>query len=337
MKLTDEVIINLAIIAAAVVSTSFWGRQNAAPPRARKEAEIRVLVSATGHGDFRTIQQAIDHAPDEGENQRLIIAIEPGTYKERLVIPQDRQRVNLLGLGKDPGSTIITYDMSAAAAGGTFVSSTVDVEGAAFEASNLTVENSHGPGSQAVALAVHSDRAVLRNCRLTGWQDTLYAASGRQFYDHCYISGAVDFIFGNARAVFDHCEIHSAGPGYITAESRTSPDGLGGFVFSRSALTADEAARPVYLGRPWRPYARVVFLSTFMGPHIDPAGWRDWHPGETHSLETAYYAEYNSTGPSGSSAHREPHTKFLTASQAEQFDTKHFLSSPDGWDPTQLE
>lgn len=337
MTLADKIISGLAIIIAAVVSTSLWGRQNYGPSRATKETEIRVLVSATGHGDFRTIQQAIDHAPDEGENQQLVIAIEPGTYTERLVIPQDRQDVKLLGLGKDPSATIITYDMSAAVAGGTFVSSTVDVEGAGFEASNLTVENSHGPGSQAVALAVHSDRAVLRNCRLIGWQDTLYAASGRQFYDHCYISGAVDFIFGNARAVFDHCEIHSVGPGYITAESRTRPDGLGGFVFSHSRLTADESANPVYLGRPWRPYARVVFLNTFLGPHIDPAGWREWHPGETQSLETAYYAEYNSTGPGGLSAHREPHARLLTASQAEQFDTKRFLSSPNDWDPTQVE
>lgn len=294
---------------------------------------IRVIVSPNGNGDFRTIQQAIDHAPPEGDS-RLVIAIQPGVYHERLVVPQDRPNLTLLGLGKDPSSTVITYSMSAKDAGGTFLSSTVDVEGTGFEAANLTIENSYGPGSQAVALSIHSDRAVVRDCRLIGWQDTLYAASGRQLYQRCYIRGAIDFIFGNARAVFEHCEIHSAGPGYITAESRVTPDGAGGFVFDHCRLTGEENGKGVYLGRPWRPYARVIFLNTWMGPQIDSAGWREWHPGETHSLETAYYAEYESSGPGGSRAHRGPHTKFLTIEQAKQFEMKQFLAPPDGWDPS---
>ena len=196
--------------------------------RARHPAEIRVTVSPAGNGDFQTIQQAVDHAPPEGDG-RLIIAIEPGLYRERVVIPQDRPGVMLLGLGANPSDTVITYGMSAAAAGGTFFSSTVDVQGARFEAANLTIQNSFGPGSQAVALSVHSDRAVVRDCRLLGWQDTLYAASGRQLYKNTYIEGAVDFIFGNARAVFERCEIRSAGSGYITAQSRVTPGGATGF------------------------------------------------------------------------------------------------------------
>lgn len=293
----------------------------------------RVTVSEDGRADFQTIQQAIDHAPEYGDG-RLVIAIQPGTYRERLVVPQDRPRVTLLGLGKDPTETVITYNMSAAAAGGTFLSSTVDVEGAEFEANNLTLENSYGAGSQAVALTMHSDRAVLRHCRLIGWQDTLYAATGRQYYDDCYIEGAVDFIFGNARAVFHDCEIRSTGAGYVTAQSRTTSDGPYGFVFDHCKLTAAEGVSKVYLGRPWRPYARVIFLNTEMGPQIEPAGWREWHPGETHSLDTSFYAEYDSSGPGGSRSLREPHTRFLTESEAKQFITKVFLGGPDGWDPT---
>ncbi len=326
---------SLAAIATAFLALAgIWGVFAPAGAKSpQRGAQIRVVVSATGRGDFQTIQQAIDHAPPEG-NSRLVIAIQPGVYHERLVIPQDRPNLTLLGLGKGPASTAITYGMSAKEAGGTFLSSTVDVEGAGFEASNLTIENSYGPGSQAVALSIHSDRAVVRNCRLIGWQDTLYAASGRQFYDRCYVSGAIDFIFGNARAVFEHCEIHSAGPGYITAESRVTPDGAGGFVFNHCRLTGENGGRGVYLGRPWRPYARVIFLDTWMGPQIESVGWREWHPGETHSLETAYYAEYRSSGPGGGRAGRDPHTKFLTAAQAKQFETKRFLASRDGWDPT---
>ena len=296
-------------------------------------ASIRVTISSDGHGDFRTIQQAIDHAPAFGDGG-LVIAIQPGIYHERIVVPQDRPRLTLLGLGKNPEDTVITYNMSAAAAGGTFLTSTVDVEAAEFEASNLTIENSYGPGSQAVALMLHSDRAVLRHCRLIGWQDTLYAATGRQYYDECYVKGAVDFIFGNARAVFHRCEIQSAGPGYITAQSRTSADGAYGFVFHQCKLTSADGVSKVYLGRPWRPYARVIFLETEMGAHIDPAGWREWHPGETQSLDTSYYAEFHSSGPGGSPAGRDPHTHFLSEKEANQFETKRFLGDPDGWDPT---
>lgn len=300
-----------------------------------RPSAIRVTVSHSGKADFRTIQQAVDHAPPEG-NRRLIIAIEPDVYRERVVIPQDRPRVTLIGLGEDPSATVVTYSMSAAAAGGTFFSSTVDVQGTQFEAANLTIENSFGPGSQAVALSVHSDRAVVRHCRLLGWQDTLYAASGRQFYQDTYIEGAVDFIFGDARAVFDRCEIRSSGPGYITAHSRTTPSGSTGFVFTRCKLTAASGVTNVYLGRPWRPYARVIFLFTAMGSHVDPVGWREWHPGETDSLDTAWYAEYKSSGPGSSPPRRDPHTRFLTPRQAESFATKRFLGPPDNWDPTAI-
>jgi pectin methylesterase-like acyl-CoA thioesterase len=169
---------------------------------------------------------------------------------------------------------------------------------------------------------------------LIGWQDTLYAATGRQYFEDCYIEGAVDFIFGNARAVFRDCEIRSLAPGYISAESRTTADGPYGFVFDHCTLSAPDGVSKVYLGRPWRPYARVIFLHTEMGPHIDPAGWHEWHPGETHSLDTAYYAEFESSGPGASRAQRDPHTRFLTEKDAKQFETKSFLAAPDGWDPT---
>lgn len=313
-----------------ILAVAFLTWQPLTLANTNQRTAVRVTVSHGGKADFQTIQQAVDHAPPEG-NRRFIIAIEPGMYHERVVIPQDRPRVTLVGLGASPAETIITYDMSAAAAGGTFFSSTVDVQGTRFQAANLTIQNSFGPGSQAVALSVHSDRAVVRHCRLLGWQDTLYAASGRQLYADTYIEGAVDFIFGNARAVFDHCEIRSAGRGYITAQSRVTPSQSTGFVFTHCKLTAAPGVNNVYLGRPWRAYARVVFLFTEMGAGIEPAGWREWHPGETRSLDTAWYAEYKSSGPGATPSQRDPHTKFLTPQQADTFATPRFLAAPDGW------
>ena len=71
--------------------------------------------------------------------------------------------------GSDAASTLITSRMSAVDAGGTFFSPIVEVNGAAFEAENISFENTSGTGSQAVAISVHSDRASFRNCRFLGW------------------------------------------------------------------------------------------------------------------------------------------------------------------------
>lgn len=262
---------------------------------------MHVVVAQDGSGDFKTVQMAIDHAPVYGSG-RLVIEIRPGIYRERITVPQDKPRVTFLG--QDAAKTVVTYDAGASSVGGTFFSSTVDIEGAEFEASNITFENSHGPGTQAVAIMLHSDKAVFQHCRFLGWQDTLYAASGRQLYRNCFIEGHVDFIFGNAAAVFENCEIHSRGPGYVTAQSRLRPDGPTGFVFVHCRLTGENTGRGVFLGRPWRPYGRVVFLHCWLGEHILPAGWDNWRNAANE--KTAWFGEFDSSGPGATPDKRVP-------------------------------
>ncbi|MGH9582508.1 MAG: pectinesterase family protein [Bryobacteraceae bacterium] len=292
---------------------------------------LRVVVAQDGSGDFKTIQMAIDHAPPYGE-KRLVIEIRPGIYRERVVIPQDRPRVTFSGT--DAAKTVITYNMSAKEAGGTFFSSTVDVQGAAFEADNITFENSYGTGSQAVAAMIHSDKAIFKKCRFLGWQDTLYAASGRQYYRDCHIAGHVDFIFGNAAAVFEKCEIHSRGRGYVTAQSRVTPNGPTGFVFIHCKLTGENTGKGVYLGRPWRRYARVVFIDCRLGKHILPQGWSNWN--KTDNYKTTWYGEYGSTGPGAKPAERVPWAHQLTAAEAAQFEPDVFLRGSDDWQPDRV-
>jgi pectinesterase len=299
---------------------------------AAEPAPVRVVVAKDGSGDFPTVQMAVDHGFDhvlEPTTARLIIEIRPGIYHERVRVPEDRPRVTFLGT--DPQTTVITYGMSAKEAGGTFLSATVDVNSPEFEAENITFENSFGVGSQAVAISVHSDRSVFRNCRFLGMQDTLYAASGRQYYVNSYIAGHVDFIFGNAAAVFDHCEIHSRGPGYIAAVSRTMPGSPTGYVFYHCRLTADEGVTGVALGRPWRLYARVVYIDCWMGPHILPQGWNNW--GKKEAETTAWFAEYGSEGPGAKDAERVPWAKKLTEADAQKFSPEAFLRDGDGWNP----
>jgi pectinesterase len=293
---------------------------------------IRVVVAKDGSGDYPTVQNAVDHAFDRvlaPTTARLIVEIRPGIYHERVRVPRDRPRVTLLG--QDAQSTVITYGLGAKDVGGTFFSATVDINADEFEAQNITFENSYGTGTQAVAISVHSDRAVFRNCRFLGMQDTLYAASGRQYYVDSYIAGHVDFIFGNAAAVFDHCQIHSRGAGYIAAVSRTMPDGAQGFVFTHCRLTADAGVHDVFLGRPWRNYARVVYLECWMGDHIRPEGWNNWN--KEAAEQSSWFAEYGSDGPGANAAARVKWAKPLTAAAARDFSPEVFLRGADGWNP----
>lgn len=228
-------------------------------------------------------------------------------------------------------------------------------------------------GSQAQALNLEGDRNVLTNVRILGNQDTLYIGargcgqSGslrtsppsstsyptspqapsalhtpcmpmptRSYFDHCLVTGNVDFIYGDGNAVFHNCEIrntlHAAG-GYITAQGKYRATQQSTFVFDHCRLTAEAGQAHVWLGRPWRPYASVVYLHCIMDGHIEPAGWREWHPGETHNLDTVYYAEYQSTGPGANVAAREPRSHQLTAEQARQYDPRTFLAGTDHWNP----
>jgi pectin methylesterase-like acyl-CoA thioesterase len=194
---------------------------------------------------------------------------------------------------------------------------------------------------------VTGDRAVFRDVRLLGNQDTVYAAGkgcsaeakscapARQYFADCYIEGNVGFIFGDGKAVFENCDIHNTlhKGGYVTAQGKNVADEDSAFVFSHCRLTAEPGVTGVWLGRPWRPYASVIFLNTEMGGRVSPAGWREWHPGETHYLETVFCAEYNSSGPGAHPHERDPHAKFLTAEEAAQSETESFLAGKAGWNP----
>jgi polygalacturonase len=310
-----------------------------------------LYVAADGTGDFYSIQRALDAASKDG----ALVLVAPGSYREVLTV--DKPNIRLRSANTDASKTVVVNDRSAGQNGGTLHSATVNVTADNFFAENITFENDFNAthpqlpaGSQALALLVTGDRAVFHNVRLLGNQDTVYAGSrncapdgdncipARQYFSNCYVAGNVDFIFGDGKAVFDNCEIHSTAHagGYITAQSKHYPEEDSGFVLNRCKLTAgDDVTKPVYLGRPWRPYATVIYLHTEMGAHIDPAGWREWHPGETHSIETAYYAEYDSTGPGAHRDLRDPHTHFLSAEEARQFEPNVFLRGSDNWNPAQ--
>src|SRR5690348_257561 len=270
----------------------------ALPPMLRAQ-DVYVRVSPTvktgteGTTEFPTIQMALDHHPfagigPDGRPGRVFIQIAPGVYHERVIVTQNHQNVTLIGTGKSPSDVVITNSLNAKQAGGTFFTETVEINGDGFEADNITFENTAGNTGQAVAVADRADRSVFKKCRFLGHQDTLFADYGRQYYVDSYIEGGVDFIFGNAAAVFDHDEIHSNRPGFLTAQSRTSADQTTGYVILNSKVTSGldpSAEGGIGLGRPWRPFSRVVYINTELPSDVRPAGWNNW--GKASNEQTA--------------------------------------------------
>jgi pectinesterase len=299
---------------------------------------------------FPTIQNALDHHPFAGPGGRVFIEIAPGTYKERIIVTQNHRNITLIGTGKSPDEVVITNSLNAKTAGGTFFTETAEINGDGFEADNLTFENTAGNTGQAVAAAVRADRAVFKHVRFLGHQDTLFADYGRQYYLDCFITGGVDYIFGNAAAVFDHSELNSNGPGFVTAQSRTSPTQPTGYVILNSRITSSiaheepamdpatpgakssaSANRRIGLGRPWRSYSRVVYLNDELPADLNPAGWNNW--GKTANEQTAWYAEYGSTGAGASPSSRVPWAHSLTPKTMKQFLPATFLRGRDHWNP----
>jgi pectinesterase len=350
---------------------------NAQDVHVRVSPDVKTGIEGTT--EFPTIQMAMDHHPfagigPDGNPGRVFIEIAAGVYHERVIVTQNHTNITLIGMGASPSDAVITNSLNAKQAGGTFFTETVEVNGTGFEADNLTFENTAGNTGQAVAVAVRADRAVFKHCRFLGHQDTLFADYGRQYYVDSYIEGGVDFIFGNATAVFDHSEIHANAPGWLTAQSRTSFEQPTGYVILNSrvtsgiehtpaavgvsggslspvaatpqsaaaaASTSPVAASPApvsglpandmtSLGRPWRPYSRVVYINTELCAGVTPQGWNSW--GNTPGIPQAWYAEFNNTGPGANPAARVPWSHQLTAAEADQFKPKVFLAGADHWD-----
>lgn len=294
-----------------------------------------ITVAADGSGDFKTVTEAVDAVPANNTDW-VVVHIKPGTYKEKLRIPHNKSHV--IFRGDDATKTVLTYDQTARTPGpdgkpvGTTGSTSVRIDADDFVAENITFENSAGDKGQAVALKTTGDRQAFRHCRMIGWQDTLYADGVRNYFGDCYIEGRVDFIFGKATAVFDHCEIHSMNGGFVTAAS-THQGTPYGYVFLHCKLTGE--GEKALLGRPWRPYAAVIFAWCEIGPHIAPAGWENWSNAQNE--KTARYAEYHNTGPGADRSKRVPWAKELTDAEAKDLTVEHLLGGTDHWDPTKAE
>lgn len=303
----------------------------AIPGFVQAQIQTEYTVAKDGSGDFTSIQAAVD-ASKAFPPERITIYIKNGVYNEKVKVHSWNTKMSFIGEHKD--STIISwddyFDKIDRGRNSTFYTYTVLVQGNDFHAENLTIENSAGEVGQAVALHVEADRVSFENCRLLGNQDTVYLAGegSRQYFSNCYIEGTTDFIFGEATAVFENCTIHSKKNSYITAAS-TPKKVEYGFVFKGCTLTAAQGVNEVYLGRPWRDYAKTVFLNTRMGAHILPAGWHNWNKPDAE--QRVFYAEFNNSGAGYKPNERVEWSHQLNKKEVQQYRVPIIF---DGWNPS---
>lgn len=291
-------------------------------------------VAIDGSGDFHTVQEAINAVPPL-RKKRTRIFIKNGVYKEKLLLPPTAQDVTFIG--EDVAHTILTFDDFASRINrfgeemGTSSSSSFFIYGDGFEARNITFENSAGPVGQAVAVRIDGDRVAFENCRFLGNQDTLYphGKTSRQYYRNCYIEGTVDFIFGWSTAVFDSCQLFCKAPGYVTAASTEEQTPVG-FVFRHCTVSGSAPDQSSFLGRPWRPFAKVVFLECTLGDVIKQEGWDNWSKAENE--QTTYFAEYKNEGPGAVLDKRVNWSHNLTAEEAAKYAGYQVLGD---WTPFQ--
>ncbi|MFD2942433.1 pectinesterase family protein [Flavobacterium notoginsengisoli] len=295
-------ILNFLATAVFFVNFSLNGNSNEIQYKEKTDdvkSKYDIVVDVNGTGNFKTVQEAFNSVASLKTTETRIF-VKNGIYKEKLELSLDKNKITLIGESKE--KVILTYDDYASksnGAGGTIGTSgsaSFIITGNDFKAQNITFENASGPVGQAVAVRIDGDRVFFDNCKFLGFQDTLYPreSKSRQYYKNCYIEGTTDFIFGGSTVIFDQCEIFAKkGGSYITA-ANTPESNPYGFVFLNCKLTTNSGDSSYFLGRPWRNYAKTVFLKCEMDSHIKPLGWHNW--GKPEAEKTAFYAEYQSTG-----------------------------------------
>ena len=288
----------------------------------------KIIVAQDGTGNYTKVQEALDAVPFNNQSP-IEIFVKKGIYKEKLHLDSSKCFVKMIG--EDAVTTILSYDdhtgkvLPDGSVINTMNSQSFYIKADDFTAENITFQNDAGlTAGQAVALKVAGDRASFINCRIIGFQDTLFTNddNSRQYYRNCYIEGSTDFIFGSSTALFVNCHLHSKKNSHVTAAS-TPREHAYGYVFLNCRLTADTGITKVSLGRPWRPYASVTYIHCEIGSHILAQGWDNWKNPENE--KTARYAEYKNRGPGADISGRVPWSQQLTDEQVKQFTTINIL------------
>ncbi|MET9905697.1 pectinesterase family protein [Streptomyces sp. NPDC006476] len=323
-----------------------------------------LYVDPHGRGDFTSVQAAAggtSRAFGTGGGSGRTLVIAPGTYRETVLLDVTRTEATWIGASEDPRDVVIVHDNANGTpkpGGGTYGTSgsaTTTVQADGFTARWITFANDwlradHPDitGTQAVAIKVQGDRSSFIGCRFLGHQDTLYADStalgafARQYFAHCYVEGDVDFVFGRATAVFEHChfrtlnrtDLAAAPYGFVFAPS-TAVANPRGYLVTRSRVSSEAPDGSYKLARPWvpgsDPTARPMLTvrETWLGPGIDAVAPYT-NMSDTHPWQDQRFAEYRNTGP-GSVISVPANRPQLSASEAESATREAYLGDWAPW------
>ncbi|PHT89103.1 hypothetical protein T459_04216 [Capsicum annuum] len=318
----------------ALLTTLFWGLESQIPP-------FNTTVALDGSGDFKSITEALQSAPDNSE-RRYNIKIKEGIYNENVIVHKNKTNITFIGEGMD--RTIITGSKSNGTGFKTNETATVDIRGYGFIAQDITFQNTAGPSMhQAVATSISADHAAFYRCKFDGYQDTLYTKEGVQFFRDCDVYGTVDFIFGDAKVILQNCNIYARRPDdlqnvvAITAQERNYKDEDTAIVLQGCTINVTQDLRErvpkvqVFLGRPWKNHSRTIIMSSCLDGFIDPEGWVEWNG----NIEDIYFGEYNNIGPGANITGRVKWARILSENDVSNFTVRNFLNGHE-WIPAEI-
>ena len=286
---------------------------------------------------YKTVQAAVNSV-DKANTKRVVILVKEGDYNEHLVVSSPY--ISLIG--EDSEKTRIYYDVKELAGGDMDKRCAVRIESTAhnFTAENLTFENTYnylGDGTKsnesADALSSDADNASYINVRILGYQDTLCANKGTQYYYKCYIAGNVDFIYGNEpRALFNDCKLvfrynANKNSGYVCAP-KTSADAAYGLTFYKCQVLSEDgcSGNKYYLARPWGADAYITWIDCYMGKILRANAANPYADMSGNSAKAARFYEYGSYGPGYAINANRPQ---ISKKKADEMIKINYL----GWDP----
>ncbi|KAG6584862.1 Pectin methylesterase [Phytophthora cinnamomi] len=319
----------LPLVALAGLAASAFGATDVAcsGPNARTVPPAGALVvDTTGKysGSFPTVSQAVAKVVNDTAEHTIFVL--PGVYHEQVFVPPLNGPLVLQGytcntLSYADNQVTITQAKAnkdippEITDERNYLATTLGLRGRNIKVYNFNIANTAGniqQGGQAVAVYLNDTNYGFYGCNMTGYQDTLCAHRGHELYARSYIAGAVDFIFGlEAKAWFESCDLESVGKGYITANGNGNSSNLSEYIFNRARVFGSSGTGSTYLGRPWRPYSRVVFQNSEISDVVNPKGWATWD--STSSTANIFFKEFNNSGPGAATAQRAPFSGQLSA------------------------